>query len=268
MSVEAADYYDKVSHYDILWGKDNIHLGLYPHIADRRQRLVLDVPQAAMNLTRRMIELADIGHDSVVLDLGCGKGLACKLIAEITGATIVGVDLSEVNIKRCKDLAAENPDLKMEFIVGNLLDLPKELHGRFSHVFSQEVLYHVHEQLDVALGEVEKVLQPKGLVVMSDLLGGDAEMTPEVKESVYDALRMDFMLSHSALRRVVDDKTNFVIRNYENLDRHSEFAYSQLAKAAEGFDTVDGTSLAKDYERRSKALSTGHFGKVLAVLSL
>ena len=32
---ECSDYYDNASHYDVLWGKDNIHIGYYPHLATR-----------------------------------------------------------------------------------------------------------------------------------------------------------------------------------------------------------------------------------------
>ena len=59
---------------DVLWGKDNIHIGYYPHLTDRTA-VTLDFPQAAQTLTRRMIQLGDINHNSRVLDLGSGKGI-------------------------------------------------------------------------------------------------------------------------------------------------------------------------------------------------
>ena len=76
-SEGTAAYYDNADHYDVLWGKDNIHIGYYPHLADR-MAIPLDFPQAAAALTRRIISLGDINHTSRVLDLGCGKGSACR----------------------------------------------------------------------------------------------------------------------------------------------------------------------------------------------
>eukprot|EP01047_Picozoa_sp_COSAG01_P002354 COSAG01_NODE_63_length_29632_cov_270.650662_3_plen_79_part_00 len=48
--------------------------------------VMLNFEQAAVHLTERMIRLAKIDHTSTVLDLGCGKGIACQHIAERTGA--------------------------------------------------------------------------------------------------------------------------------------------------------------------------------------
>merc|ERR1719387_2969691 len=53
------DYYDKASHYDLVWGLDNIHLGYYPHLV-RNNSVVLDNVQAADALTQRMIDVGQI----------------------------------------------------------------------------------------------------------------------------------------------------------------------------------------------------------------
>jgi cyclopropane fatty-acyl-phospholipid synthase-like methyltransferase len=73
-----AEYYDRAAHYDVLWGRDNIHSGWYPHLENRAE-VPLNFSQAAMASTRRLLALGDVAHDSAVLDLGCGKGLACKV---------------------------------------------------------------------------------------------------------------------------------------------------------------------------------------------
>jgi SAM-dependent methyltransferase len=114
---ECSSYYDTASHYDVLWGKDNIHIGYYPHLATKGA-LPLDFQQAAVAVTERMCTLGDITHRSRVLDLGCGKGISCKQIAENTGAECVGVDLSPGNIQRAVAMAESRPDLRLSFING------------------------------------------------------------------------------------------------------------------------------------------------------
>lgn len=126
-----AEYYDRASHYDVLWGKDNIHSGYYPHLMSRVE-VPLNFSQAAAVSTRRLLTLGDVSHTSRVLDLGCGKGLACKLVASLTGAACTGLDLSPGNIARAKDLATAHPELKLDFLIGSFTDLPAELHGQFT----------------------------------------------------------------------------------------------------------------------------------------
>ena len=126
-----AEYYDRALHYDVLWGKDNIHSGYYPHLMSRME-VPLNFSQAAAVATRRLLTLGDVSHTSRVLDLGCGKGLACKLVASLTGAACTGLDLSPGNIARAKALAAAHPELKLDFVVGSFTELPAELHGQFT----------------------------------------------------------------------------------------------------------------------------------------
>merc|ERR1740124_307138 len=66
------DYYQKASHYDTLWGQDNLHIGYFPHL-DKNTDVVLNPSQAALALTERMIKIASIGPTDKVLDLGSGK---------------------------------------------------------------------------------------------------------------------------------------------------------------------------------------------------
>ena len=62
--AECSEYYNNASHYDVLWGKDNIHIGFYPHLVSKTA-LHLDFQQAAVALTERMRTLGDITHSLV-----------------------------------------------------------------------------------------------------------------------------------------------------------------------------------------------------------
>ena len=151
---DVAEYYDSATHYDVLWGKDNIHLGYYPHIVDHRA-ITLNFAQAASTITRRLITLGDISHTSTVLDLGCGKGIGCKEIAELTGAACTGLDLSPDNIRRAKAMAADNSLLRLDFVEGSFTELPASLLGKFTHVISQESFVHVHKLLPTIWSQVK-----------------------------------------------------------------------------------------------------------------
>merc|ERR1712188_281701 len=125
--------------------------GYYPHLVGPvggDNLAVLNNKQAADVLTKRMIDVARINCHSTVLDLGCGKGQAVKLIAQQTGAACVGVDISTGNIVRANQVASQMPELRMTFHEGTFTDLPREVTSKkFSVIFVQVAFCHVHNEL-------------------------------------------------------------------------------------------------------------------------
>eukprot|EP01048_Picozoa_sp_COSAG05_P014218 COSAG05_NODE_1589_length_4476_cov_118.433630_4_plen_267_part_00 len=174
---ECAAYYDTASHYDVLWGKDNIHIGYYPHLVDRTA-VELSFQQAAGLIVNRMVALGDISHTSRVLDLGCGKGHACELIAKLTGAACTGLDLSPGNIERATALAASRPELSLDFVEGSFTSLPEQLRqGQFTHVISQEAFSHAHAEIHTIFDELKTTLSDEGLAIINDYLGNDVPVS-------------------------------------------------------------------------------------------
>lgn len=264
---ECAAYYDNASHYDVLWGTDNIHIGYYPHLV-RKGELPLNFQQAAVAVTDRMCMLGDINHSSRVLDLGCGKGIACAQIAENTGAECVGVDLSPGNIKRANAMADSRPDLRLSFTTASFSELPDKLRrGYFSHVIAQESFSHAHAILPTIFEQVKAALAPSGVAVINDYCGADIVVSETTKRNVHDRLGFGELLGHIAWRRTAES-TGLEILHYENLDRHMAHGYSQLAELASQHDfcSADGTPLAEGYINSSKAAANREIGLNLAVL--
>ena len=54
----------------------------------------------------RMIEMADVGPDDVVYDLGCGDGRLVIAAAKTRGARGVGIELDQALLAECRDAAA------------------------------------------------------------------------------------------------------------------------------------------------------------------
>lgn len=263
------DYYNKAGHYDTLWGQDNIHLGYYPHLANKNA-VELSFPQAGQALTRRMIEVAGINHESRVLDLGCGKGLACKEIAELTGAACTGMDLAEVNIERGNQIAEENPHLKLDFLVGSFTDLPKVLfERRYTHIFSQVAFCHVHKELPLSLAQLKKLLVHGGKAVVNDYIGTEDEVLQATRDHVHKRLHFEMLHGHTTWRHTAE-QAGLEILHYENLDRHMEQSYRNLADAASHYDfhSADGMSVEENYRKTVEVCSQGQIGMNLAVLTM
>merc|ERR1719359_1750679 len=263
------DYYDKATHYDLVWGLDNIHLGYYPHLIGS-ELVVLDNVAAADALTQQMIEVGQIKHNSTVLDLGCGKGQACRVIAERTGAAVTGVDLGTTNIQRANEVAASRPDLRMKFFEGSFTDLPSQVASeKYSVVFSQVAFCHVHKLLPTILEQVKRVLAPGGVLIVNDYLGGDNGVSDTTKEHVWKRLHFEYLHGHRAWRKITEDG-GFAIQYYENLDRHMAQTYRDMAMKADrlGLKSTDGAPLGKNYSESVNAIEKGEVGMNIALLSL
>ena len=74
------------------------------------------------------------------LDIGCGGGLLCEPMARL-GATVVGVDPSEKNIRTAQVHAAE-VELAIDYRVGKAEDLA-EAGEQFDVILNMEVIEHV-----------------------------------------------------------------------------------------------------------------------------
>merc|ERR1719387_1230741 len=263
------DYYDKATHYDLVWGLDNIHLGYYPHLVQSNAEVLNNV-QAADMLTQKMIEVAQVNGTSTVLDLGCGKGQACRFIAERTGATVTGVDLGTTNIQRANEVAASRPDLRMKFFEGSFTDIPSEVASeKYSVVFSQVAFCHVHKLLPIILKQVKRVLAPGGVLIINDYLGGDHGVSDTTKQHVWKRLHFEYLHGHRAWRKITEDN-GFVVQYYENLDRHMAQTYRDMAKKANslGLKSTDGTPLGVNYSESVQAIEKGEVGMNLARLSI
>merc|ERR1719450_1311036 len=217
-----------------------------------------------------MIEVSQINKDSTVLDLGCGKGQACRFIAEYTGARVTGLDLGTTNIERACKVAASRPDLRMKFFEGSFTDLPSEVASqKYSVVFSQVAFCHVHKLLPVILDQVKRVLAPGGVLIVNDYLGSDKGVSETTKEHVWKRLHFEYLHGHKAWRSITEE-SGFAIQHYENLDRHMAQTYRDMAKKADrlGLKSTDGAPLATNYTQSVHAIEKGEVGMNLARLSL
>lgn len=200
-----------------------------------------------------MLRAAGIGPTSRVLDLGCGNGAVAAWLARQTGATVTGVDLSAVRIAAARNLAAVNPDLRLEFTIGSATALPFD-DGAFTHVFSQAVLYHVHAR-EMALAEVMRVLEPCGIFAFDDLVTPVQPVGALARKVIYD--RLLFKPTFSATE-YVDALTQhgFVVYETRDLSPHLARSYELLSDLAQ----ASNPGLAATYREIPEVVRNAHVG--------
>lgn len=107
-------------------------------------------------LTRRMLELAAPGPDSVVLDAGCGCGATLNLL-DACGARAVGVDLSASFLREARGFRVAQADLAQLPVADVRLDL-----------VLCECVWNLTDKNRV-LAEFFRVLRPGGTLALADI---------------------------------------------------------------------------------------------------
>lgn len=106
-----------------------------------------------------------IAADAVVLDIGCANGmhtLACARHCQ----TVYGFDYNPKQLAIARAKAAEAGLTNVQLAEGNVETRWEFADGQFDTVLFLDVLEHLHER-DRALQEVQRVLKPGGLLLLS-----------------------------------------------------------------------------------------------------
>ena len=98
-----------------------------------------------------------------LLDCGCGSGsITVGLAKAVEPGQVTGIDISEIEIERCRKRAAENGITNIRFDVGNLYQLDYS-DKSFDAIFSHNVLEHIPEP-NRAIEEMHRILKPGGVI--------------------------------------------------------------------------------------------------------
>jgi len=100
-------------------------------------------------------------HGMEVLDIACGEGYGCKILAS-SSKKVYGVDLSGESVIHARSLYN---DPRIDFLVGDCRKIPLN-EDTVDVVVSFETLEH-HFHHDEMMSEIRRVLRPGGLLIIS-----------------------------------------------------------------------------------------------------
>ena len=104
--------------------------------------------------------------DKIVLDYGCGTGAIALRLLEAGPERVVCFDLSEVRTAKARSaILARGDDVDADFLTADGHRTPFADHT-FDLIIGSAVLHHL--DLEVALGEVRRVLKPGGRAVFKE----------------------------------------------------------------------------------------------------
>jgi sarcosine/dimethylglycine N-methyltransferase len=191
----ARDYYnsaDADNFYAIIWGGEDIHIGLYEQPGE-------DIARASRRTVEQMAGWIRLSPTTKVLDLGSGYGGAARFLARTFGCRVTCLNVSEVENGRNRELNREQGlSHLMEVVDGSFEDLPFE-DNSYDVVWSQDALLHSGDR-GRAMEEAVRVLRPGGEMVFTDPMAADGAALPSLAP-ILARLQLESMGSPDSYRR-------------------------------------------------------------------
>jgi len=182
----ARDYYDSNdadNFYYIIWGGEDIHIGLY-------QTPDEDIGAASRRTVQTMAgRLEGLNQESRVLDMGAGFGGAARWLAKTHGCKVTALNLSTVQNERDRQMNKEQGlDRLVEVVDGSFEEVPLP-DGSFDFIWSQDAILHSGNR-EMVMDEVTRLLKPGGQFVFTDPMASD--QCPEgVLQPILDRIHLE-----------------------------------------------------------------------------
>lgn len=215
------DYYDSDdadTFYRMVWGGEDLHIGLYDRTRDIRT-----ASQATVD--RMAALLSGLGPDTHVLDIGAGYGGSMRRVVGRFGGSATCLNISETqnDTNRAKNRTARLAD-RISVVHGVFEDIPLE-DAAVDVVWSQDAILH-SDQRPRVLAEVFRVLKPGGHFVFTDPMQAD-DVPDGVLQPVYDRLQLTGLGAPRFYRQAAQ-ALGFEVLLQEDLTIHLRTHYARV----------------------------------------
>lgn len=179
----------------------------------------------------------DLKANQKVLDIGCGIGGPCRLIADEFGCEVTGVDYTAEYVRTATELTKlVGLSEKVTFCEANALDLPFA-EATFNVVWTQHAQMNIENKTQL-YAEVKRVLKPNGLFVYYDIFGTE-NGSPYFPVPWAETPAVSHLMPHERLNGIFEGK------EWEGIffEDHTDNCTSFLGKALEGIRTGKAPSV-------------------------
>ena len=128
----------------------------------------------------RLLRRVGIAHRRRILDLGAGYGAVTGELVRRGGGFVAALDRVEAACTQLAEVAVSHTPSQSSPVCGNALSLPFA-DNRFDLVFCQCVLMWLGTGLETAVSEIQRVLEPNGvLIALEPDYAGMIEYPPQI----------------------------------------------------------------------------------------
>ena len=120
----------------------------------------------AINRAEELLHFVNVKEKQNFLEVGCGNGAVSKYVAKKYLLNVTGVDIDTEQIKLAQENTGDIPNI--HFLEVDATNLPSQ-DNDFDIVLSFGVMHHISNWSD-ALGEIRRVLKPKGYFIYADII--------------------------------------------------------------------------------------------------
>jgi ubiquinone/menaquinone biosynthesis C-methylase UbiE len=167
----------------------------FDELADLYERFIRVLDSDYSPVRRWLVEQLPGGARA--LDVGCGAGRNCVLLADRGYGEILGVDIAEQMLAIARDKRTR-PNIRYEH--RSVFDLAVEQDGQFDVVMSVNSVFHMGP-VDKVLGHMRQLVAPGGrLVIIDVVLADEWDVSGQgwQVEYAFNTARMVFFVSRQA----------------------------------------------------------------------
>ncbi|MFW5803168.1 MAG: methyltransferase domain-containing protein [Verrucomicrobiota bacterium] len=241
-TVESARQYynstDADAFYNQLWGGEDIHVGLYADADD-------SVRKASNRTIERMAAMSSqLDDDARVLDVGSGYGGAARHLARNYDCQVVGLNLSEVENQRAREINEQRQlGHLVDILDGSFEDIPFPPNA-FDIVWSHDSLLHAGNR-ERAVEEISRVLKSGGEFIFSDPMMAD-DCPPDALAPILQRIGLDSMGSPRFYKETAA-QFGLAFLGYENHTDQLIIHYQHILDAVNELENDLGKTISAEY---------------------
>lgn len=230
------------------------------NVAPEDLKLVDEFHIGGVEATRDLLRQLSVRSGDRVLDIGCGIGGTARLIAQETGASVTGVDVTAEFVDAARRLTELSGITGVSFVEASALDLPFA-----EDSFELAMLLHVGMNIEdkpALFAEVRRVLRADGVFAVYDVMRtGDGALGFPVPWS--SSPETSFLDSPGAYRAAAENAGFTLVSERERRDFAIAFFAALQARIAEsgpppvGLPLIMGEGAAAKIANMVAALKSG-----------
>lgn len=209
----ATEYYDICSHLMIYgWGESLHFAPLTPQES---------LEDSKLRHQRLMIDKLDLREGMSVIDVGCGIGGPMRTVVREGGVRVTGINSSEVQLARARELTAEaGLDDKIDYVETSFMDMGAIEDGAYDRAYAIESTCHAPDKVG-AFTEIARVLKPGALLwgqemCLTDAFDPDNARHREIKQELMRGIALKQIATFAEVNQALEAAGFEVI---EGIDR-------------------------------------------------